>query len=55
MTVVADLELVGREDVRLLAVRVVEQRDAAVRFGSYSIDATLAGTPVLLRLKSMTR
>ena len=27
----------------------------AVRFGSYSIDATLAGTPILLRLKSMTR
>src|SRR3954452_10711879 len=27
----------------------------AVRLGSYSIDATLAGTPSLVRLKSMTR
>ena len=27
----------------------------AERFGSYSIDATLPGTPVLSRLKSMMR
>src|SRR5918997_6057032 len=27
----------------------------AVRFGSYSIDATLAGTPSFVRLKSITR
>ena len=27
----------------------------AVRFGSYSIDSTMAATPSLLRLKSMMR
>jgi hypothetical protein len=44
---VALLQVVRREDVALLAVGVVQQRDAAVRLGSYSMCATLAGTPSL--------
>ena len=52
---VADREPERREDVALLAVLVVEQRDARERFGSYSIAATFAGTPILSRRKSMRR
>ncbi len=45
-----------REDVALLAVAVVQAaRCRAERLGSYSIAATLAGTPSLLRLKSIRR
>ena len=44
-----------RQDVRLRAVGVVQQRDPGRPVGSYSIEATLAGTPSLRRLKSITR
>ena len=53
---VALLQVVRGQDVALLAVGVVQQRDAAVRLGSYSMCATLAGTPSLSwRRKSITR
>jgi hypothetical protein len=44
------LRPVGRKDVALLAVGVVQQRDARVRLGSYSMAATFAGTPTLVAL-----
>ena len=51
---VADREAVGREDVALLAVGVVERARCA-RCGSDRTRSTttLAGTPILLRLKSI--
>jgi len=49
------LEALRTEDVALLAVPIVEERDARERFGSYSMCATLAGTPGLFRLKSIIR
>ena len=53
---VADGEALRREDVRLLAVRVLDQRDArrAVRV-VLDPERRSAGTPVLLRLKSILR
>ena len=53
---VADLEVLRGEDVALLAVHVVEQRDEAPSgSGRTGCAATLAGTPSLSRLKSITR
>jgi hypothetical protein len=49
----ADREVPGGEDVALLAVVVVQRAMFAERFGSYSMAATVAGTPSLRRLKSM--
>ena len=45
----------GGEDVALLAVGVVQERERALRFGSYSIALTRAGISSLSRLKSMMR
>ena len=50
-----NLETDGLNDVALLAVEVIHQRDARQRLGSYSIEATLPGTPNLSRLKSIRR
>ena len=52
---VAGREPLRRQDVGELAVLVFDQRDEAVRFGSYSSRSTFAGTSNLRRLKSTMR
>ena len=55
MIAIAGLQSFRRQNVRLVAVLVLQQGDAAVRFGSYSIATTVAQTLSLMRLKSMMR
>ncbi len=51
----ANLEALGLKDVALFTVCIVQKSDASTAVGVYSIVATLAGIPSLLRLKSMMR
>jgi len=45
----------GRDNIALLAIQIMQHAIRAERFGSYSIAGHLAGTPSLLRLKSINR
>ena len=51
----ADIQAARMKDVALFTVCIVSSAMRAERFGSYSMVATLAGIPSLLRLKSITR
>ena len=52
---IAHLDAVWSEDVPLLTVDICKSAMRAVRLGSYSTAAILAGTPIFSRRKSMMR
>ena len=52
---VAGRQTLRSQDVAFFAVGIMQQGDATLRFGSYSMAATRAGTASLSRLKSITR